>query len=146
MLANYLIQHLSERLVIGHHHGAIVVFQGFVHDATTFAHTQAIRRTWFVLETHIIRIVHHPVDPHPSLPDDAFRPRCRPLRSASPYRQRPFRCHHRNCTVSRCQGHRFRCRNTIGTELALNWLHQHANYVNKSHLHSPTIHLPILWL
>lgn len=39
----YLIEHLSKRLMIGHHNGCVVVLDGLVHDTASLAHAQTIR-------------------------------------------------------------------------------------------------------
>lgn len=39
----HLIEHLGQRLMIGHHDGCVVVLDGLVHDTASLAHAQTIR-------------------------------------------------------------------------------------------------------
>lgn len=43
MKITHLIEHLGQRLMIGHHDGCVVVLDGLVHDTASLAHAQTIR-------------------------------------------------------------------------------------------------------
>lgn len=55
----YLIEHLSKRLMIGHHHGCVVILDGLVHDTASLAHAQTIRGLAAVLVAlrHALKII-----------------------------------------------------------------------------------------